>query len=169
MAKLENIRSIISQIKPQMQEVQATNKPQQPITNGSLAVDNKVLPLPDTKQQSNNHGIMNILVNGKDYGTIHGIKGTILFKTGALKILRHMNLKYSFTVLDKTVNLSQFFISYTIKVVIINKDNETIYESIGSANSLEAKFKKTGLSSDNLLCQMAVKRALVCAVKDLIC
>lgn len=165
MAKLENIRSIISQIKPHIQEVQATNKPQQPISNGSLAVDNKVLSLPE-KQPTN--GIMNILVNGKDYGSIPGVKGTVLFKSGAVKIMKHLSLKQHIELLDKTVNIAEHFISYTVKVSLISASGEIVTEAFGSANSHEKKFLDKGFSADSMLIGMAAKRALVSAIKDVI-
>ncbi len=165
MAKLENIRSIISQIKPQIQEVQATNKPQQPISNGNLAVDNKVLSLPE-KQPTN--GIMNILVNGKDYGSIPGVKGTVLFKSGAVKIMKHLSLKQHIELLDKTVNIAEHFISYTVKVSLISASGEIVTEAFGSANSHEKKFLDKGFSADSMLIGIAAKRALVSAIKDVI-
>lgn len=168
MAKLENIRSIISQIKPQMQEVQATNKPQQPITNGSLAVDNKVLPLPETKPQPQSKNIMAILTAGKDYGSIPGVKGTVLFKSGAIKIMKHYGLKQSIELLDKTVNIPEKFISYTVKISLINASGEIVAEAFGSANSHERKFLDKGFSADSMLIGIAAKRALVSAVKDTI-
>lgn len=165
MAKLENIRSIISQIKPQIQEVQATNKPQQPISNGNLAVDNKVLSLPE-KQPTN--GIMNILVNGKDYGSIPGVKGTVLFKSGAVKIMKHLSLKQHIELLDKTVNIAEHFISYTVKVSLISASGEIVTEAFGSANRHEKKFLDKGFSADSMLIGIAAKRALVSAIKDVI-
>ena len=43
-----------------------------------------------------------------------------------------------------------------------------IAESIGSANSLEKKFADKGFSSDYLLVNMAQKRALIQAIKELL-
>ena len=165
MAKLENIRNIISQIKPQIQELQVTTTPQPSITDGSLAVDNKVLPL---HKNRDNNGIMSILIAGKDYGSIPGIKGTVLFKNGAVKIMKHLRLRQQIELLDKTINVPEKFVSYTVKVSLINASGEIVIESFGSANSHERKFIDKGFSSDSMLIIMAVKRALVCAVKDLI-
>lgn len=165
MAKLENIRSIISQIKPQMQEIQATNKPQPPVTDGNLAVDNKVLPL---HKNPDNNGIMSILISGKDYGSIPGIKGTVLFKSGAVKIMKHLGLRQQIELLDKTINVPEQLISYTVKVSLINASGEIITEAFGSANSHERKFIDKGFSADSMLISMAAKRALVSAIKDTI-
>lgn len=168
MAKLENIRNIISQIRPQLHEVQVTTNPQLPITDGSLAVDNKVLPLPETKPQPQSKGIMAILTSGKDYGTIPGIKGTVLFKAGAIKIMKHYNLKQHIELLDKTISVPENFISYTVKVSLINDSGEIVAEAFGSANSHEKKFFDKGFSADSMLISMASKRALVSAIKDVI-
>lgn len=165
MAKLENIKSIINQIRPQLQEVQTTNKPQQPITDGNLAIDNKVLPLPD---KLTTNGIMSILVAGKDYGSIPGIKGTVLFKSGAVKIMKHLRLRQQIELLDKTVNVAEKFISYTVKVTLISASGEIVAEAFGSANSHERKFIDKGFSADSMLIGMAAKRALVSAIKDTI-
>lgn len=168
MAKLENIRNIISQIRPQLHEVQVTTNPQLPITDGSLAVDNKVLPLPETKPQPQSKGIMAILTSGKDYGTIPGIKGTILFKSGAIKIMKHLGLRQQIELLDKTVNVAENFISYTVKVSLIGASGEIVAEAFGSSNSHERKFLDKGFSADSMLIGMAAKRALVSAIKDII-
>lgn len=168
MAKLENIRNIISQIRPQLHEVQVTTNPQLPITDGSLAVDNKVLPLPETKPQPQSKGLMAILTSGKDYGTIPGIKGTILFKSGAVKIMKHLGLRQQIELLDKTVNVAENFISYTVKVSLIGASGEIVAEAFGSSNSHERKFLDKGFSADSMLIGMAAKRALVSAIKDVI-
>lgn len=165
MAKLENIKSIINQIRPQLQEVQATTEPQQPITNGNLAIDNKVLPLPD---KPTTNGFMSILVAGKDYGAIPGIKGTVLFKSGAVKIMKHFGLKQHIELLDKTVDIAEHFISYTVKVSLINASGEIVAEAFGSSNSHEKKFHDKGFSADSMLISMASKRALVSAIKDVV-
>lgn len=164
MAKLENIRNIISQIRPQLQEVQVTTNPKPPSTDGNLAVDNKVLPLPD---KPTTNGIMSILVVGKDYGTIPGIKGTVLFKSGAVKIMKHLGLRQQIELLDKTVDIAEHFISYTVKVSLINASGEVVTEAFGSANSHEKKFIDKGFSADSMLIAMATKRALVSAAKDI--
>ena len=64
------------------------------------------------------------LILGVDYGPVKGIKGNILFKKGALKLLQLCNYKHCDTLLDKTVDVANSFIGYTCKVVII--DEETL-------------------------------------------
>lgn len=108
------------------------------------------------------------LVLGVDYGPVKGIKGNILFKKGALKLLQLCNYKHCDTLLDKTVDVANGFIGYTCKVVIIDENGEPIAEAIASANSKEKKFEDKGFSSDSMLVTMAEKRALTQAVKELL-
>ena len=108
------------------------------------------------------------LVLGVDYGPVKGIKGNILFKKGALKLLQLCNYKHCDTLLDKTVDVANGFIGYTCKVVIIDENGEPIAEAIASANSKERKFEDKGFSSDSMLVSMAEKRALISAVKELL-
>ena len=165
MAKITDIKNLIGEkARPVMQ-----------MTEGATALqeDSKIIPMPvketpHTEKPQSLKEFLKTLVNGIDYGSLPKVKGNVLFKSGALKILRFLGLKYSVTMLDKTVSIQDGFIGYTVKVDIINSDGEIIHESIGSANSLESKFEKAGFSADNLLCSMAVKRALVGAVKEAI-
>lgn len=164
MAKINDIKNIIGEkARPVMQ-----------MTEGATALkeNGKIIPMPVkevpvSEPQTLKEFIRN-LKDGVDYGSLPKVNGKVLFKSGALKILRFLGLKYSVTMLDKTVNVQDGFIGYTVKVDIINSDGEILHESIGAANSLESKFEKAGFSADNLLCSMAVKRALVSAVKEVI-
>ena len=108
------------------------------------------------------------LVLGVDYGPVKGIKGNILFKKGALKLLQLCNYKHCDTLLDKTIDVANGFIGYTCKVVIIDENGEPIAEAIASANSKERKFEDKGFSSDSMLVSMGEKRALISAVKELL-
>lgn len=108
------------------------------------------------------------LILGVDYGPVKGIKGNILFKKGALKLLQLCNYKHCDTLLDKTVDIANGFIGYTCKVVIIDENGEPIAEAIASANCKERKFEDKGFSSDSMLVSMAEKRALISAVKELL-
>lgn len=105
---------------------------------------------------------------GVHYGPVKGIKGNLLFKAGAIKLLQLCGYKHTDQLLDKTVDAANDFIGYTVKVVIVDENGVPIAEAIGSANSLEKKFADKGFSSDYLLVSMAQKRALVQAVKELL-
>ena len=108
------------------------------------------------------------LVLGVDYGPVKGIKGNILFKKGALKLLQLCGYKHTDQLLDKTVDAANGFIGYTVKVVIVDENGVPIAEAIGSANSKERKFEDKGFSADSLLVTMAAKRGLINAIKELL-
>ena len=167
MANINEIKSIIgAKARP---VIEAT-------TEGTAALkehEQKLVPIPVKEALSNNTrseltAFIKTLVEGLDYGSIPKIKGKVLFKPGELKILNFLKLRYSVNVIDKTVSVPDKFIGYTVKIIVTNCDGDVVRESIGAANSLEAKFEKAGFSSDNLICRMAAKRALVAAVKEII-
>ena len=108
------------------------------------------------------------LVLGTHYGPVKGIKGNILFKAGAIKLLQLCGYHHNDQLLDKTVDAANGFIGYTVRVVIVDENGVPISEAIGSANSLEKKFADKGFSSDYLLVNMAQKRALIQAIKELL-
>ena len=108
------------------------------------------------------------LTLGTHYGPVKGIKGNILFKAGAIKLLQLCGYHHNNQLLDKTVDAANGFIGYTVRVVIVDENGVPISEGIGSANSLEKKFADKGFSSDYLLVNMAQKRALIQAIKELL-
>lgn len=99
-------------------------------------------------------------VPGVDIMSIPGIPKPILTKAGAVKVIKFFGVHTNITLLDKTVDPAQEFISYTFKVSAIS-NGECIYEAIGCANSHEPKFKGKGMGSDPTVSQVAVKRATV--------
>ena len=108
------------------------------------------------------------LTLGVHYGPVKGIKGNLLFKAGAIKLLQLCGYHHNDQLLDKTVDAANGFIGYTVKVVIVDENGVPIAEAIGSANSLEKKFADKGFSSDYLLVNMAQKRALIQGIKELL-
>lgn len=108
------------------------------------------------------------LIFGVHYGQVKGIKGNLLFKAGALKLLQLCGYNHTDQLLDKTVDAANGFIGYTVKVTIVDENGVPIAEAIGSANSLEKKFADKGFSSDYLLVNMAEKRGLIQAIKELL-
>lgn len=171
--KLENSRSE----KPNTQNLRGQHGDTDPLQKPEkiTRADDSSRPVEDSKNASpsvyTNHKIKNAvkeLVLGADYGPVKGIKGNILFKKGALKLLQLCNYKHCDTLLDKTVDVANGFIGYTCKVVIIDENGEPIAEAIASANSKERNFEDKGFSSDSMLVSMAEKRALTQAVKELL-
>ena len=109
-----------------------------------------------------------MLISGQDYTQIKGIKGNVLLKQGALKLLRLSDCNYSYAMLDKTVDVVNAYIGYTVKITIFDANGEIVSEALASANSLEKKFADKGLSGYSMLVGMATKRALVQAVKAIL-
>lgn len=100
------------------------------------------------------------LTPGIDLMSIPGIPKPILTKTGAIKIIKFFGVQTNITLLDKTVDPAQEFISYSFKVSAIF-NGECVYEAIGCANSHEPKFKGKGMGSDPTVSQVSIKRAIV--------
>lgn len=119
MAKITDIQNIIGEkARPVMQMTEGTT---------ALKEDSKIIPMPvkdasDTEQPQSLKEYLKTLVDGVDFGSLPKVKGKVLFKSGALKILCFLGLKYSVTLLDKTVSVQDGFIGYTVKVKIINSN-----------------------------------------------
>lgn len=173
MAKLSEIRNLISQqsasvsVKPSALKVLPSTES---IVDGNTA---RVIPMPDTTpappDKNGQSGLQELLrgfEDGIDWGYLPKVKGKVLFKRGAIKILRHFGYRYSVEMVDKTISAADNLLAYTVKVTVVDGDGAVIGEYLGSANSLEAKFIDRGLSSDNMLIAMATKRALVMAAKE---
>ena len=137
---------------------EASNEPVEPFKNECPSVY--------TCQKIKN--AVKALTLGTHYGPVKGIKGNILFKAGAIKLLQLCSYHHNDQLLDKTVDAANGFIGYTVRVVIVDENGVPISEGIGSANSLEKKFADKGFSSDYLLVNMAQKRALIQAIKELL-
>ena len=137
---------------------EASNEPVEPFKNECPSVY--------TCQKIKN--AVKALTLGVHYGPVKGIKGNILFKAGAIKLLQLCGYHHNNQLLDKTVDAANGFIGYTVRVVIVDENGVPISEAIGSANSLEKKFADKGFSSDYLLVNMAQKRALIQAIKELL-
>ena len=171
--KLENSRSE----KPNTQNLRGQYGDTDPLQKQEKAARGEASSSPVERFKNEGHSVYTYgkiknavkeLILGVDYGPVKGIKGNILFKKGALKLLQLCNYKHCDTLLDKTVDIANGFIGYTCKVVIIDENGEPIAEAIASANSKERKFEDKGFSSDSMLVSMAEKRALISAVKELL-
>lgn len=146
------------------------------ITSGKTAENQAsvrlVEPSNNNNASANTHEKMQaaakMLISGKDYTQIKGIKGNVLLKQGALKLLRLSGCNYSYAMLDKTVDVAQAYIGYTVMATIIDANGEVVAEALASANSQEKKFADRGMSSDSMLVGIASKRALVLAVKAIL-
>lgn len=154
--------------------------------NTALKVAEPVIPLPNnhtapapnpatsiqpSQQQALKAFIKANLREGIDYGTIPGIANNKnqLFKPGAAKIINFLRLRPQIQLLHTVFDPESKAISYTVKVTLVNEDGLAITEALSGANTLEPKFAKAGMGSQNLVVSQAVKRATVSAVKNLIC
>lgn len=146
------------------------------IVSGKNAVNQPstslVEPQNNNNASANTHEKMQaaakMLVAGQDYTQIKGIRGNVLLKSGALKLLRLSGCQYRYAMVDKTVDVAQAYIGYTVMATIIDANGEVVAEALASANSQEKKFVDKGLSSDSMLVGIASKRALVLAVKAIL-
>lgn len=169
MAKLSDIKSYIHSMNEEFAY---------PIDGSSaLAVEaketEKVEPPPKPKIAKNNtdsghQSIIDSLEYGVDYGTIPKVKGNVLFKKGALKIIKLMGYKHTMTLVDKSIDVANCYIGYTVKVSVVDADGSVVTEAFGSANTLEKKFVDKGFAADSMLIGMASKRALVECAKELL-
>jgi len=180
MAKINDIKNIIASAAAK------TNMPTYESGSTALKVAEPVIPLPNnqasqtpsipsptsspTQQQALRAFIKANLREGIDYGTIPGIVNNKnqLFKPGAAKIIKFLRLKPEIQLLHTVFDPEAKAISYTVKVTLVNEDGLPITEALGGANTLEPKFAKAGMGSQNLVVSQAVKRATVSAVKNLI-
>ena len=175
MAKINDIKNIIASAAAK------NNVPAYESGSTALKVAEPVIPLPNnqasqtpsttsspTQQQALRAFIKANLREGIDYGQIPGVKNNVLFKPGAAKIIKFLRLKPEIQLLHTVFDPEAKAISYTVKVTLVNEDGVAITEALGAANTLEPKFAKAGMGSQNLVVSQAVKRATVSAVKNLI-
>ncbi len=179
MANINDIKNIIASA------ASKNNMPTYENGNNALKVAEPVIPLPDnntvpvakpttdvqpTQQQALKQFIRTNLREGLDYGQIPGVnKNNVLFKPGAAKIINFLRLRPQIQLLHTVFDPEAKAISYTVKVTLVNEEGIAVTEALGASNTLENKFSKAGMSSQNLVVSQAVKRATVSAVKNLIC
>ncbi len=183
MAKINDIQNIIK-------AAAAKNSVSSYADNGNTAlqpqIHEPVIPLPNnpavtekvpapsatsvqlTQQQALKQFIRTNLREGTDYGRILGVPNNVLFKPGAAKIINFLRLRPQIQLLHTVFDPEAKAISYTVKVTLVNEDGIAVTEALGAANTLETKFAKAGMGSQNLVVSQAVKRATVSAVKNLI-
>ncbi len=181
MAKINDIKNIIASAAAK------NNMPTYENGNTALKVSEPVIPLPNnpsspeasrpsipstsvqpTQQQALKAFIRSNLREGIDYGQIPGVKNNVLFKPGAAKIINFLRLRPQIQLLHTVFDPEAKAISYTVKVTLINEDGVAVTEALGASSTLEGKFAKAGMGSQNLVVSQSVKRATISAVKNLI-
>ena len=163
MAKLVDIKKSISSMTLSTKENLDNEKPKTTISENkqNYTPQNNVTP-------SDLHRFIKTLKDGVDYGTLPNVNHAVLFKTGALKILKFLGLKHTPQLIEKTIDVPNGFLGYTVMVTITDHKDTVIHKHLGSANTLESKFSKKGFSADNTILAVATKRAIVGSVKDII-
>ena len=177
MAKINEIKNIIASAAAK------NNMPTYENGNTALKVAEPVIPLPNNATVSENTAKVSVQNNQKqalkafikanlregiDYGQIPGVKNNVLFKPGANKIINFLRLRPEVQLLHTVFDPEAKAISYTVKVTLVNEDGIAVTEALGAANTLEPKFAKAGMGSQNLVVSQSVKRATISAVKNLI-
>ena len=177
MAKINDIKNIIASAAAK------NNMPTYENGNTALKVAETVIPLPNNATVPENTAKVSVQNNQKqalkafikanlregiDYGQIPGVKNNVLFKPGANKIINFLRLRPEVQLLHTVFDPETKAISYTVKVTLVNEDGIAVTEALGAANTLEPKFAKAGMGSQNLVVSQSVKRATISAVKNLI-
>ena len=177
MAKINDIKNIIASAAAK------NNMPTYENGNTALKVAEPVIPLPNNGNVPENTAKVSVQNNQKqalkafikanlregiDYGQIPGVKNNVLFKPGAAKIINFLRLRPEVQLLHTVFDPETKAISYTVKVTLVNEDGIAVTEALGAANTLEPKFAKAGMGSQNLVVSQSVKRATISAVKNLI-
>ena len=177
MAKLNDIKSTIAAMAKKNNvptygntALKVAEPPVIPLpTNPNVAGNTTTTSVQPTPQQALKAFIKANLREGVDYGQIPGVKNNVLFKPGAAKIINFLHLRPQVQLLHTVFDAEKNAISYTVKVTLITEDGVALTEALGAANTLEPKFMKGGMGSQNLVVSQATKRATVSAVKNLIC
>lgn len=103
------------------------------------------------------------MIEGEDYGVIPGSNKPTLFKPGAEKLNTIFGFAPQVTITSRTEDWEKSFVSYEVKVSLINKRTGMIEaEGLGSCNSRERKYSRQDAAGiANTVLKMAKKRALV--------
>lgn len=107
--------------------------------------------------------ISRILIPNQDYGIIPGCgRKPSLLKSGAEKLLTYFGYRTTVTILNRSEDYAQHFVSYEVKVTAWDTQNQIAGEGVGAANSRERKFIKSDFYGviNNVL-KIAKKRAIV--------
>jgi len=103
--------------------------------------------------------VRQLLVKGADYGEIAG--NTVLFKSGAEKIIWILGLKAEFEIIHSITDVDNGFFAYTVKCKL-KKGDEVITEGLGHANTREQnRIRRDPYTEANAVLKMAEKRAMV--------
>ena len=106
-------------------------------------------------------------IENRDFMRIPAVPKPILTKEGSIKILGFMHLRPQVKLLDSVYDAATGTAAYTYEVTLITTDGMPIISGVGASSTAEKKYAKAGLDAINTVCNMAYKRALIAAVKQL--
>ena len=128
----------------------------------SSAPSPTVMPSPQELRQF----IKNNFIENRDFMRIPSVPKPILTKEGSIKILRFMHLRPQVKLLGSVYDAATGTAAYTYEVALITTDGMPIISGVGASSTAEKKYKAS-LDAINTVCNMAYKRALIAAVKQL--
>ncbi|OKH29620.1 hypothetical protein NIES2119_32070 [[Phormidium ambiguum] IAM M-71] len=119
--------------------------------------------------------VQQIFQDGVDFGVIPGTKKPTLYKSGAEKLVKLFGLHHRLELVSKiedftgkNYGLDFPLFTYHYKCQLLNKQGDVVAEGEATCSSAEWKYKKQGVqgiwNSQNTICKMSQKRALVAAV-----
>lgn len=122
--------------------------------------------------------ITKALVQGQDYGSVHGIAKPFLFKPGAERLCKAFGCIAHYDIVASEINYDienkvktkygdntvKGRFSYTIRCNLKTNEDRVIGDGIGLASTTEKKFSYAPCDNHNTVLKMAQKRALVAAV-----
>jgi len=110
--------------------------------------------------------LLSLLKVGTDYGTISNYSKPVLFKAGAEKICRYLQLTVTYSVDHRYEDWKDGLFHYEVRVRLIKLGSTAIAaEGIGSSNTRESYYASLSpYSFANTVLKMAKKRALIDAV-----
>lgn len=103
------------------------------------------------------------MVEGEDFGVIPGGTKPTLFKPGAEKLNAIFGLAPMVEVTNRLEDWERGFVSYEVKVTLINKRNgQKEAEGVGACNSAEKRYRTQDAANiANTILKMGKKRALI--------
>jgi len=103
------------------------------------------------------------MTEGEDFGVIPGTSKPTLFKPGAEKLNAIFGLAPMMEVTNRLEDWERGFVSYEVKVTLINKRTGTVEaEGVGACNSAERRYRTQDAANiANTILKMSKKRALI--------
>ena len=105
--------------------------------------------------------IKKILVPNRDYGQIRGFNKPCLFKSGAERLLAYFGFTTRTELVACTEMWQDNFVSYTVKVTVMDRDGNELGNGYGNCNSRERRFARNSVfDAANCAIKLSVKRGI---------